>query len=80
MPIAALRSHLAAAGNHAAVAKLLLFNGADPSAIDCNGLSPLETAEGTEELLTPPLRVRRRLRLRVRRHERARTSERGSCR
>jgi tetratricopeptide (TPR) repeat protein len=45
--------HLAAAGNHAAVAKLLLFNGASPDAVDCNGLTPGQTAEGTEALLLP---------------------------
>jgi hypothetical protein len=42
--------HLAAAGNHAAVAKLLLFNGSAPDALDSNGLTPAETAEGTEHL------------------------------
>ena len=46
--------HLAAAGNHAGVTKLLLFNGADPAALDCNGLSPVAVAEGTEDLLSPP--------------------------
>jgi tetratricopeptide (TPR) repeat protein len=45
--------HLAAAGNHGAVAKLLLFNGASPAAVDSNGLTPADTAEGTEGLLAP---------------------------
>jgi hypothetical protein len=39
--------HLAAAGNHDGVAKLLLLNGCDPKAADVHGLTPADVAAGT---------------------------------
>lgn len=42
--------HLAAAGNHAEVVRLLLLNGAAPTAVDIHGLTPGDVSRGTREL------------------------------
>jgi len=42
--------HLAAAGNHGEVVKLLLLNGADPTLPDICGLTPADIARGTRDL------------------------------
>lgn len=42
--------HLAAAGNYSEVVRLLLLNGASPSAADIHGLTPTDVSRGTREL------------------------------